>query len=103
AFVDDLDSNRFDVLQTELNGRNPQIVDRAVLEGGWPRAKVVAATPRVTGFVRGQEYRAAGIPRPPQLGERVMAIDQTANAGWVAEDLVERQRDKVGMPATEVK
>ena len=46
--------------------------------------------------------RAAGEPRSLELGERVAAREQAADAGRPAEHLVERERDEVRMPDAQV-
>ena len=43
----------------------------------------------------GEVHRAAGEPRAAQAGQRVVADQQTADAGRIAEHLVERDRDEV--------
>jgi hypothetical protein len=63
--------------------------------GAWGEVVVLALDER-------RDDRAAGEPRPLELGERVRAGDQAADAGRPAEHLVEGERDVVGVPAAEV-
>ena len=83
--------------QADLHGRQVEVVDGAVLEvRGAGCGLVVLALDE-----RGDD-RAAGEPRPLELGERVAAGEQAADAGRPAEHLVERERDEVRVPAAEV-
>jgi hypothetical protein len=50
----------------------------------------------------GGDDRAAREPGPLELGERVAAGEQGADAGRPAEHLVEGERDEVGVPTGEV-
>ena len=83
--------------QADLDRGQVEVVDGAVLEVRGAGGEVVVLALDERG-----DDRAAGEPRPLELGERVPAREQAADAGRPAEHLVERQRDEVGVPAAEV-
>ena len=90
ARVDRLEADAVEQVEADLDGGQVQVVDRAVLEvRGAGCGLVVLALDE-----RGDD-RAAGEPWALELGERVAAGEQTADAGRPAEHLVERERHEV--------
>ncbi len=85
-----VDADPFEMAQSDFDGGNAQIVQRAILEARFPRRQDVK--PSLDG---GEVDRAAGEPRPLQAGERGIPNQEAADAGRVAEHLVERDRDEV--------
>ena len=98
AGVDRLNADALEEVQADLDRRQVQVVDRAVLEMGcaWRRLEPL------TLHERGDD-RPAREPRPLELRQCVSPREQAADARWPAEHLVERNRHEVRMPATEVK
>ena len=76
-----------------LDRRDGEVVDRAVLEAGRAGGEVVAV-----GLDRRDRDRPASEPRPAQLAQRPPPCDQRADAGRVAEHLVEGKGHEVRVP-----
>lgn len=96
--VDAFDADGFDVAQAEIDGRQAQVVDGAVLEG---RDSVFQVVPALT-LDRHDADGAAGEPGTAQPRQHLSPHDQCADAGRIAEDLVERQRHQVGLDHAQV-
>ena len=97
ARVDRLDADPLEEAQADLDRGQVEVVDGAVLEVRRAGRGLVPLA-----LDEGGDDRAAGEPGPLELGERVAAREQAADAGRLAEHLVEGERDEVGVPAGEV-
>jgi len=97
ALVDQVHPHGRQVAQSHLDGRDVEIVDRAVLKARFARRQEVAVT-----LHRRDRDRAAGIPGAPQPRQRRFARQQAPCAGRVAEHLVEREGHEVRQPARQV-
>jgi hypothetical protein len=97
ARLDRLDADALQVAQTGFHRRNAQVVQRAVLEPGLAFGQHMHAP-----LHRGEVDRAAAEPGAPQGGERLVAHQQAAHAGGVAEHLVERHHHEIGRHGAQV-
>ena len=97
ARVHRLDPDPFEVAQPDLHRRQVEEVDGAVLEVRRSRSILVV----VALHERGDD-RAAGEPRPLELVQRLAARQQRSDPCRPAEQLVERDRHEVRMPARQV-
>ena len=97
VLVDRLDPDPLEEAEADLDRGQVEEVDGAVLEVGRAGRRLVPLA-----LDEGGDDRAAGEPGPLELGERLAARDQAADAGRLAEHLVERERDEVRVPAGEV-
>jgi hypothetical protein len=95
--VDAVDAHGLQVPQPVLDCRNVEVVHRAILE-----RRLVWGAIEAVALHAGNLDGAAGKPRASQTGRRGAPQQQRANAGGVAEHLVERQGHHVGVPAREV-
>lgn len=86
-----------EVLQPQRHRRQRQIVQRAILKPFRANVQVVPVADD-----GGVGNRAASEPRASQLGQRRAARQQTPHPGRVAEQLVERERDEIGMPSRKI-
>ena len=94
---DRVDADPLDVAQADLDRRDAEVVDRAVLE----QRVAGERHDHVALDVRG-DHRAAAEPGALQPLERLAPREQRAEAGRVAEHLVEGDRDEVGLPRRQV-
>ena len=97
AVVDRLDADPVEEAQADLDGGQVEVVDGAVLEVRRARGGLVPLA-----LDEGGDDRAAGEPGPLELGQRLAAREQAADAGRPAEHLVEGEGDEVRVPAAEV-
>ena len=97
AGLDQVDADLLEVAQADLDRRNAQVVERAVLESRFPLRQHVHRA-----LHGGEIDGAAGEPGPPQLRQRGVADEQAAHAGGIAEHLVEGDRHEVGPHGTQV-
>jgi hypothetical protein len=95
--VDRLEPDPLEVAQADLDRGQVEEVEGAVLEVGGTRRRLVPLA-----LDEGGDDRAAREPGSLELGERVAAGEQAADAGRPAEHLVEGEGDEIGMPAEEV-
>ena len=98
AAVDRRHADGREVLEADGDGRQAEVVERAVLEPGGPRRQPVP----VLRLHRGERDGAPREPRPPQLGELLAAGDQAADSGRVAEELVERDGHEIRLEDLEI-
>jgi hypothetical protein len=83
-FVNRVDANRFKVRQPDLDGREREVVERAILERRFPFGQIVlVALDRCNGDGAARE------PRATQLGERRLSGQEAADAGGIPKQLVE--------------
>ena len=92
-----LDPDPVEEAQPDLDGGEIEEVDGAVLEVRRAGSRLVA----VALHERGDD-RAAGEPRALERVQRLPSCEQRADSRRPAEQLVERDRHEVGMPAGEV-
>ena len=94
ATVDHVQADVLQEAQADVHRGEAAEVHRAVFERGSAVGRVVTV-----GADRRHRDRAAGEPRAAQFRERGPPGEERADARRVAEHLVERQHDEVGVPA----
>src|SRR5574337_715953 len=97
ALVDGVDSDRFDVLETDFDRGQVEVVEGAIFERGFALGQVI-----LVALHRGDGNGAAREPWTPKFSQRLPACDEGAHAGRIAKHLVEREVDEFRLPAREV-
>src|SRR6266700_1869981 len=97
-----LNPNALNMFEPYLHRGQHQIIERAIFKTLFVRLQI-KASPRIHScHDRTKGDRATGIPGAAQFGQRGFPREQASNTGGIAEDLIERERDKVGVPPGEV-
>ena len=97
AFVDQVVADGFQVFQTDLDGRDVEIIQGAILKAGRGFGQVIFIP-----LHRGHGDRPAGKPGTVELAQHRLAGDQRPQPGGVTEHLVERERDEIRLNHREV-
>ena len=97
AIYRNAEPDTIEIVQARCHGRDAQKVQRAVLKSGLARSQYV----RLPLDAR-EVDRPAGEPRPMEPCKGPTAGDQAADAGGIAEHLVERHADKVRLDGVKV-
>ncbi len=93
TLVNSLHADAHEVSEPDLHCREGEVVDGAILEGDLAFGEHVAIT-----MYAGAPDRAPAKPGAAQSGQGSFARQQAADTRGVAEQLIERDRHKIGLP-----